>query len=81
MGCIPFLSIVIFSTEFVFGPACCYHHPDLDSSRADLTNGANDAASPMVALWLVVDVEVALPFYLGAVVQMIKGVTHPGGVV
>lgn len=30
----------------------------------------------MVLLWLVIDVEVALPFQLGAVGEMVQSVTH-----
>lgn len=40
------------------------------------TNCANDAGSAMALLWHIVDVEVALPFQLCAVGEMVQSVTH-----
>ena len=40
------------------------------------TNGANDAGPAVILLGLVVDVEVALPFQLGAVGEVVESVTH-----
>jgi hypothetical protein len=40
------------------------------------TDGADDAGPSVVLLWLIVDVEIALPFQLCAVGKMIQSVTH-----
>jgi hypothetical protein len=45
------------------------------------TNGADDAGPTMVLLWLVIDVEVALPFQLRLVGEVVESVPHICGVV
>lgn len=45
-------------------------------SSYDPTNRANDAGTTMILLGLVVNVEIALPFQLGAVGKMVESVTH-----
>lgn len=43
------------------------------------TNGADDGASAVVPLGRILGVEVAGPFQLGAVVEMVESVTHDSG--
>jgi hypothetical protein len=77
---IPFLSMVIFSAELVFGPVShsvvSFTVSQLSWCSWTLTNCANDTGSAVVLLGLVVDVEVALPFQLGAVGEVVESVTH-----
>ncbi len=75
---IPFLSIVIFSAELVLGPGIAGQSSMLLATRASYsrTDGADDAGPAVVLLWLIVDVEITLPFQLGAIGKMIQSVTH-----
>lgn len=43
-----------------------------------LTNGANDAGATVVLFGSIVDVQTAVPFQLGTVVEVIQSVTHIG---
>ncbi len=71
--------MVIFSGELVLGPVNIKvrlpHCQEISSSQS-LTNRANDAAPTVILLGLVIDVEIALPFQLGAVGEMVESVTH-----
>ena len=75
---VPFLSIVIFSEELVLGPdiACQSSMLLAPCAFSSRTDGADDAGPAVVLLWLIVDVEITLPFQLGAIGKMIQSVTH-----
>ena len=77
----PFRSIVILSGELVFGPrAKVVSRLSLSSTQIGLTDRADDRSPAIVPLWREIYVEIAAPFQLGAVGEMVQSVTHDGGI-
>ncbi len=71
--------MVIFSAELVFGPVDAFVSISFQYDTVVFdqhTNGADDAGSAVILLWQIVDVEIALPFQLRAVGEMVQCVTH-----